>query len=727
MDNLSDLQLSKQQATKEPVLLTKMTSPSKIHSKIHASKYSYSRTLMNRAITFILIVLICPAGLSIRAAEQMSQGTLRAATTISAGRYAKLQRTDINDVRWTKGLWAERFEICHRVMIPNMWRLLEDPNISHAYENFLIAAGLKDGRHHGPKWHDGDFYKWLEAAAYIYGLTKDENLDQQMDEIIEVIGKTQRQDGYIHTPVIISQRNQPSGTTEFENRLDFETYNMGHLMTCASVHFRATGKTTLLDIAQKAADFLYSLYKHSPEKLANNAICPSHYMGIIDMYRATGDPRYLELAKGLIDIRDMVEKGSDQNQDRLCFRQQTQAVGHAVRANYLYAGAADVYAETADKSLLDALESIWRDVVYRKMYVTGATGALYDGASPDGSQNHDSIQLVHQSYGRAYQLPNVTAYNESCATVGFVLWNQRMLEITAEARYADMLELAFYNGVLSAISLDGKEFFYTNPLRVVDELPFELRWSRRRQPYISCFCCPPNVVRTIAEAGAYAYSISGEGLWVNLYGSNVLDTRLPDGSRIKLRQQTDYPWDGTIRIIIENVPENEISIFLRIPGWSKDAKVTVNNKTIADNPRSEQYFQIKRKWSSGDLIELVLPMPVQLIEANPLAEEIRNQVAVKRGPIVYCLESVDLPDGVKMTDVAIHPDIKLTSRFEPDLLGGVVVLEGKAHVFAGGDWGEKLYRPLTDRQPEEVDIRLIPYYTWGNRGQSEMTVWLPLR
>jgi DUF1680 family protein len=692
-------------------------------------------------------------------------------------------------------------------MIPNMWQLLKDPNISHAYENFLVAAGLIKGRHRGPKWHDGDFYKWLEAAAFVYGITKDKQLNQQMDQIIEVIGKAQREDGYIHTPVIIQQRNehspdrvgsnpvQPFGPAEggfdsvqpaegrfdpvqgfalvglveeFKDNLDFETYNMGHLMTCACIHYRATGKTTLLNIAKKATDFLYTLYKKSPKTLANNAICPSHYMGVVEMYRTTGDPRYLELAKALIDIRDMFQDGTDHNQDRIPFRKQTEAVGHAVRANYLYAGAADVYAETGDRSLLSALESIWHDVAHRKMYITGATGALYDGASPDGSKDHNAIQLVHQAYGRAYQLPNITAYNESCATIGFVLWNWRMLSITSEARFADLLELALYNSVLSSISIDGKEFFYTNPLRRVDKLPFELRWSRKREPYISCFCCPPNIVRTIAEVASYAYSMSDEGVWVNLYGSNMLDTNLLDGSKVRLVQQTDYPWDGTIRITLEEIPAREFSVFLRIPGWASPTKakpltgsnrplagwtespesgvshaaqdgqaqnppsaggsiVKVNDKLVGDNLKTEQYFQIKRKWSAGDVIELVLPMPVKLIEANPLVEETRNQVAVKRGPVVYCLESVDLPEDVKIMDVAISPNVNFKIHFNQKMLGGVTAIEAQANVFASSNWGSNLYRDLSPQESKVVDIQLIPYYAWGNRGKSEMTVWIPLR
>jgi DUF1680 family protein len=666
----------------------------------------------------LLFVVICLAA-------GYANGAGKGLTDTSASPHARLRSVDIDAVRWTEGFWAERFDWCRKVVIPNMGRLLTDPNISHAYENFLVAAGEKQGRHRGPKWNDGDFYKWLEAMAFVYAATRDPELDRQMDAIIDLIGKVQRADGYIHTPVIIAQRQHLPQAGEFGNRLDFETYNMGHLVTCACVHYRATGKTSLLNIAKKAADFLYRTYQDSPDTLANNAICPSHYMGVIEMYRTTGDPRYLELAQGLINIRDRVKEGTDDNQDRIPFRQQTQAVGHAVRANYLYAGAADVYAETGDVSLLGPLEKIWSDVALRKMSVTGATGALYNGASPDGSKAQSSIQLVHQAYGRAYQLPNLAAHNESCATVGFVLWNWRMLAITGEARFADLLELALYNGVLAAISLDGKEFFYTNPLARVSDLPFELRWSRRREPYLSCFCCPPNIARTIAETAAYAYSVSNEGVWVNLYGGNVLDTHLPGGAAIKLRQQTEYPWEGTIRITWEVVPPGESSLFLRIPGWAEGARVAVNGKPVGKDPEAGQYFQIRRSWSAGDRIELVLPMPVQWLEAHPLVEETRNQVAARRGPIVYCLESVDLPEKVDLAGATISPGDPWTSHFDQGLLGGVTVLQGKVRMRAGDNWDNTLYRKVSFAEPAALDVRLIPYYAWGNRGDSQMTVWMP--
>ncbi|MDH7598910.1 MAG: glycoside hydrolase family 127 protein [Sedimentisphaerales bacterium] len=650
----------------------------------------------------------------------------RALTATHTSPYARFGCTDIEDVHWTKGFWADRFELCHKVMIPNMWQILADPNISHAYENLRIAAGLAQGRYRGPRWHDGDFYKWLEAAAYVYGQTKDRDLDQLMDQIIEVIAKAQRSDGYIHSPVVIAQRSGRSDAQEFKDRLDFETYNMGHLITCACIHYRATGKDNLLNVAIKAADYLYRVYKDSPEVLANNAICPSHYMGIVELYRTIQDPRYLELARGLIEIRSMVKDGTDDNQDRIPFYQQRRAVGHAVRANYLYAGAADVFVQTGDQRIMDALQAIWQDVTYSKIYVTGATGALYDGASPDGSSNHKAIQLVHQAYGRPYQLPNITAYNESCATIGFLMWAWRMWLITAEPQYMDWLEISLYNGVLSTISLDGKRFFYRNTLRQVDDLPFELRWSDKREPYISCFCCPPNIVRTIAEVSAYAYNVTPEGLWINLYGSNHLSTKLAEGSIIELDQHTDYPWDGRIRFTINKAPAHPVSIHLRIPGWAKGARVAINGRS-SDRPVPGTYLMLKRSWSSGDRIELDLPIEPVLLQAHPFVEEARNQVAVRRGPVVYCLESVDLPKGITIHQVCLPADIRLKATFMPEMLDGVAVLDGRALALPAPQADGQLYRRMPTSKPRPVEIRLIPYYAWGNRGHSEMTVWIPVR
>jgi uncharacterized protein len=640
--------------------------------------------------------------------------------------FAKVSNLDMGDVTWTTGFWAERFKVCNNSMVPGLFRTYTDAQVSHSFKNFEIAAGLDTGRHKGPPFHDGDFYKLFESMASLYAVTKDKSLDELMDKSIAVITKSQRSDGYIHTPVIIEQRKKKTGAKEFENRLNFETYNMGHLMTAACVHYRATGKRSLLEVATKATDYLNNFYKTASPELARNAICPSHYMGVVEMYRTTKRPEYLQLARNLINIRGFVENGTDDNQDRVPFRQQTTAMGHAVRANYLYAGVADVYAETGEDSLLFCLNSIWSDVAHRKMYVTGACGALYDGVSPYGvSYKPVEIQKTHQAYGRAYQLPSITAHNETCANIGNVLWNWRMLQITGDAKYADIVELALYNSVLSGISLDGKAFFYTNPLGSSDEFPYDLRWSEGRKSYISLSnCCPPNAVRTIAQVSNYVYSISGKGLWFNLYGGNKLSTTLHDGSALKLTQETNYPWDGNISIKITEAPKNNFSFFLRVPGWCDHATLTVNGKSVQMRASAGSYIDINRTWIPGDEVKLVLPMPAKLMESHPLVEETRNQVAVKRGPIVYCLESVDLQKS-EITTLTIPVDIQL--KPEKITIGNseLIGLSGEAVLIQSTDWKNKLYREVS-KTAGTAPIRLIPYYAWGNRGPSEMTVWMPL-
>jgi hypothetical protein len=538
----------------------------------------------------------------------------------SASPHATLHSVNMGEVQWTRGFWADRFAICRDSMIPHLWRIYHDPKISHAFTNFEIAAGLDTGSHVGPPFHDGDFYKLLEGVAAVYAITKDKHLDTLMDQAISVIARCQRPDGYIHTPTIIEERNHPGQSTAFEDRLNFETYNMGHLMTATCVH-----------------------------------------------YRATGNPVYLQLAANLIDIRGLVTNGTDDNQDRVPFRSQTTAMGHAVRANYLYAGVADLVAETGDDSLWHNLSQIWADVTNRKMYITGGCGALYDGISPDAtSYNPAQIQEVHQAYGRDYQLPNTTAHNETCANIGNLLWNWRMLLVSGQARYADVLEQALYNSVLSGVSLDGNRYFYTNPLRASRAFPYDLRWSGGRKEYIALSnCCPPNLARTMAEVSDYMYSLSSKGLWVNLYGGNILATHLSGetanqpGAPLRLSQQTGYPWDGKITLTIQQAPAKAFSIFLRIPGWCHGATLTVNGQPVNSPLSPSTYAEIHRTWKPGDIITLNLPMPAVLITANPLVEETRGQVAVRRGPVVYCLESPDLGPNRSIFDIAmpLHSDL----------------------------------------------------------------------
>lgn len=638
--------------------------------------------------------------------------------------YSKLQSVNLQDVKWTNGFWKDQFDIETKSTLPYMWDLYHNDSITHAYHNFEIAAGLVKGQFKGPSFHDGDFYKIFEAMAATYAVTKDAELMVKMDKAIALLAKVQREDGYIHTPVLIEERWGTLGPEELKKQLGFEKYNMGHLMTAACVHYRATGKTNFLEIAKGVASYLYDFYKKASPDLARNAICPSHYMGIVEMYRTVKDPRYLELANNLITIRGTTNDGTDDNQDRIPFREQTTAMGHAVRANYLYAGVADLYAETGEKKLLDNLQSIWDDVVYRKMYITGACGALYDGVSPDGtSYNPTEVQKIHQAYGRPYQLPNATAHTETCANIGNVLWNWRMLQITGDAKYADIVELALYNSVLSGISLEGKEFCYNNPLNVSDKLPFKQRWSKQREGYIALSnCCAPNVTRTIAEVSNYAYNLSKDGLYVNLYGSNTLKTATVNGEKIEIEQQTNYPWDGKIVLKIAKAPKEDYAFFVRIPGWSQGAAITVNNKTLENEAVSGSYMKIIRKWKKGDVIELNLPMPVELMQANPLVEEIKNQVAVKRGPIVYCLESNQLPEHTSVNDIVLNKNSPFTTAFIE--IDNRKLLTIDSVINQDTSWEKKLYRPLSQKSIKDYKVRLIPYFAWGNQSKGEMTVWM---
>jgi DUF1680 family protein len=648
-------------------------------------------------------------------------------TTVSP--FALLKTVGFDEVHWTSGFWAEHVELCRRQMIPGMWSIMSGTNYSQFYQNFRIAAGLAEGRHRGAPFNDGDFYKWLESASAVLAITNDAKLEERLEEVVNVIAKAQRADGYLHTPVLIAELNadhSPGAPRPFHDPLQFEVYNLGHLMTAACVHYRVTGHTNLLEVARKAADFLDRTFRQPTPERARYAICPSHYMGLVELYRTTRQPRYLELAKRMFAMRDLVTDGGDDNQDRIPFTGQTNAMGHAVRANYLYAGAADLFLETGDPSLWKPLERIWTNVVQEKMYLTGGCGALYDGASPDGAKDQKTITRVHQAYGRNYELPNLTAHSETCANIGNVLWNWRMFLATGEARFMDIVERALYNSVLSGMSLDGTNFCYVNPLRSMSPMPVELRWRHQRVPFLNSFCCPPNLVRTLAEVGGYAYAKSTNGLWINLYGSSRLATTLPGGKTIRLTQATDYPWNGRVHLAIEECGNEEFSLKLRIPDWAKRATLRVNGELADAAVTPSSYLELRHQWRSGDYLDLALPMPPRLMEANPFVEETLNQVAVQRGPLVYCLESRDLPRRIRLPDVTIPADIDLVARYDRRLLGGVVLLEGSALARPTEDWEGQLYREFHSGPAKPVTVRFIPYFAWGNRGANDMSVWLPL-
>ncbi len=648
--------------------------------------------------------------------------------------HARLRPVATHDVTWTKGFWAEKFALCKEVTIPSMRRALDDPQNTAAWNNLYIAAGLRQGTYRGLSASDGDCFKWLEAVAHAYSISRDSELDRMLDEHIAVIARAQAADGYLSTAI------QLTGKARWADSSYEEMYNMGHLITAACVHYKATGKKNLLNLAVKAADLLHSVFSPRPPELVHLGFPPSQMMALVDLYRVTGDRRYLDLADIFVTnrgqaplgsagqaplgadqpLRQGASDGTDELQDRVPLRQETEAVGHVVAATFLYGAAADIYAETGEKALLDALERLWQDVARHKLYITGGVGAHHGSVS----RRNDRID---EAFGLNYQLPNVTGYNETCANIGYAMWNWRMLGISGAACYADVLEQVIYNAMLSGLSIDGAHFLYTNPLRwygaeheLIGHNDRQTRWTTH-----TCYCCPPNVARTLAGLHNWLYSLSDEGVWVHLYAGSRLDTR-PDGSAIVLTQETGYPWDGAIKISFEQAPAREMALMLRIPGWADDCSIAVNGKAVEVSARPGSYAVLKRRWSPGDTVELSLPMPVRLVEAHPKLEEARNQVAIQRGPVVYCLEGIDLPQGVSLADVRIPRDIRLAPRHDSTLLGGVTVLEGDAWRAPAGVWPGGLYRTLGSEPSEKAPIRLIPYYAWNNRGVTEMSVWLPL-
>ncbi|MHC4227266.1 MAG: glycoside hydrolase family 127 protein [Planctomycetota bacterium] len=656
--------------------------------------------------------------------------------------HAKLKSVDFRDVRWTGGFWADRFAVNRNVTLPKLWELASDPKMGHAIQNLMIAAGFEKGQFTGTHWQDAWVYKWIESACYIYAVTGDQELGDQIDEIVYIIFGAQQPDGYI------ASQTTARGWPRFQDPHHHELYTMGHLLTAACIHHRLTGKTELLQVACKAADYVYKTFKGRNPELAEFPRNPSIIMGGVELYRTTGNKKYLDMANFFIDWRGSrygngrrnawggpLKNGSDLNQNWRPLRKETEVVGHAVFFTYLYAGAADAYMETGDRTVMTALERLWDDLVTKKMYVTGGVSPEHK-AHPARSFSPGKLSTIvgdsiHEGISEPYRLPNDTAYNETCGQIGNMMWNWRMLAITGESRFADIMERTLYNSILSGVEVDGEGWSYTNPLRWhgSEHVLRSNDTHKRAYPGTRMICCPTNLMRTVASWQNYLYSVGEQGLWVHHYGANVFNGMLADGRKLKLTQETDYPWDGVVRITIDAAESaRSFSILLRIPGWAKDAKLAVNGRAVKTDCKPATYASIERKWAAGDVIELELPMPVRMIVADPLIEQTRNQVAVMRGPIVYCLESIDLPQAVRLEDVCLPAEAKWKIRHEPDLLGGVTVLKAKAMVIdktTAGDIGG--YRHVSNIRPGSTDITMIPYYAWNNREEPKMTVWLPVR
>jgi len=639
--------------------------------------------------------------------------------------YRRFKNIRIGDCLWTEGFWANKFKECEQSMLPYMGELLCG-DIGHALNNFKIAAGLKEGEHKGMFWHDGDFYKWMEAAIYVYAQNGDEDLLARLDEHIAIIGKAQREDGYLQTQIQLRSEVDP-----YENRKYHEMYNSGHLFTTACVHFEVTGQINFLDIAIRHANLLYTIFFPESQQYSRFGFNQTHIMGLVELYRITRDKRYLELAERFINRRgkSAVEHHpttqgypiGDMVQERIPLREAHEAAGHAVLALYYYAGAADVYAETGEQALLDALDRLWESVTQKKMYVTGAVGQTHYGAS----SNRDKIE---EGFIDDYMMPNMTAYNETCANICNAMFSYRMLGLKGESKYADIMELVLFNSALSGISLSGKEYFYANPLRMIHNSRTynsheSATESPEREPYLECFCCPPNLVRTIAKVSKWAYSKTENGIAVNLYGGNKLETYLQDQSEIKLRQQTNYPWEGQVSIQLDACKEEAFEILLRIPDWAKGTMVLLNGEAISEEIKAGSYTRIFRNWQKGDEITIDFPMQVQLLEGHPRIEEVRNQLALKRGPLVYCIETPDLPENSSILDVYLdpHSDFQLTHK--KDFLGGLTTISG--NIYLRSYEGVGMYKSLESFNWDRHQTQFIPYYSWSNRGKAEMTVFMP--
>jgi uncharacterized protein len=634
-----------------------------------------------------------------------------------ASPHARLQPVGAQEVRWTGGFWSERAALVRDRTLPAILGAIENPNNGAQYTSFLKFAGRPGGEALNTArlnwWSDGDVYKTLEAMANVFQSTRDAALDRRMDQMIAAFAAAQEPDGYISTPIKLR------GARRWENLNHHELYNMGHMLTAASVHYRATGKRNFLEIAIRAADYLHATFQPRPKELAHFGFNPSNIMGCVDLYRATGNRKFLELAQTFVDMRGSAPGGKDQNQTRMPLRREQEAVGHAVTATYLYCGATDVHAETGEKALLEAVNRIWTDVATRKMYVTGAIGNLYRGSS---RRNDD----VHEAFGLDYELPARFAYTETCANIGNAMWNRRLLLLSGDARHADIMETVLYNSMLSGMGVKGDDFYYANPLRRHgDELPRVVRRQDDplRTTVMVCYCCPTNIARTIAGLQGWAYAKSADALWVNLYGSNRVETTLA-GGRFALAQQTDYPWDGRVDFTVEQAPAREAALMLRIPAWAEGATVQAGSGP-AGKAAAGAYFALRRVWSKGDRVQVRLPMEPRLVIANPYVESTRNQTAVMRGPVVYALESPDLPAGVRLAEVALPANAKMRASFDKSLLGGVGVVEAQALIRPEGDWSGLLYRALRPAPTRGATVKLIPYFAWSNRGMSHMTVWIP--
>jgi len=627
----------------------------------------------------------------------------------------RLTAVPFTAVTVTDEFWTPRMRTNREVTIPYDFKKCEETG---RIDNFAKAGRLMEGKFQGIRFDDSDVFKVIEGAAYSLHLHPDPELEQYLDDLIAKIAAAQEEDGYLYTCRTIDPDNMPRDTGE--TRWSFlqsshELYNVGHMYEAAVAHYQATGKRTFLDVAIKNADLIDRVFGRDKKRDV-----PGHEeieIGLVKLYGVTGDEKYLTLAKFFLDERGRANGRKiygEYCQDHKPVIKQRAAVGHAVRAGYLYSGMADIAALVPDAGYVEALDPIWQDVVSKKLYITGGIGARGGG----------------ESFGDGYELPNETAYCETCAAIANAMWNHRMSLLHADAQYIDVLERVIYNGFLSGISLGGNKFFYPNPLAS--------EGTYQRSPWFGCACCPTNIVRFMPSLPGYAYAYQRDCLYVNLFVSGSATVTM-GADAVRVTQQTRYPWDGSVKILVE--PESrpagqEFTMCVRIPGWAQESPVpsdlylysdlgpedwTQRRVTVTVNGRPvaldvvKGYARIRRTWEAGDVVELNLPMPIRRVRSHRKVRANTGRIALQRGPVVYCFEGVDNPQGV--ANLVLPPEATLQAEYRSDLLGGVVRITGQGKIRQSQDGGKTVLK--------DIEVTAIPYYAWAHRGKNEMAVWVP--
>ena len=631
----------------------------------------------------------------------------------------------IMDTAIRDDFWQRFRELVRVEGIPYQWKALNDqlPDTPPSYcmRNFRVAAGREAGEHAGCVFQDSDVAKWLEGVAYSLKWHPDPALEAVADGAIADIVSAQQPDGYLDTYYIINGLDK-----RFTNLCDnHELYCAGHMIEAAVAYYQVTGKRALLDAMIRYVDCIDAHLGPEEGKKHGYPGHPVIEMALARLYAVTGDEKHLRLAKYFIDQRGQAPLYFREEQEKYGnrfpwtdasfqyqyyqagkpVREQTEAEGHAVRAVYLYSGMADVARLTDDESLKIACRRLWDSIVRRRMYITGAIGSSEYG----------------ESFSFDYDLPNDTVYGETCASIGLMFFARRMLEMEIKSEYADVMERALYNGVISGMQLDGKKFFYVNPLEVLPEACFKDNHKRHvmpeRQGWFNCACCPPNLVRLLASLEQYVYSCTGDTLYVHLYAGSATEATL-NGAKVRLTSQTGYPWDGRTRFEITGA--GEYCLALRVPGWCRKYALEVNGSPF-DAPVENGYLMICRQWSDGDTVTLDMDMPVEVMQVNPRVPEDVDKVAVTRGPVVYCLEQADNGPDLHLIKLGDGP---FETTWRPELLSGVVTIAAPGLRQSAEDWGDALYMPRRAQRFEPVTLTFIPYYAWANRGLGEMRVFV---